>query len=281
MPPPVSLVESYDRYFASRLYEQRYPQANPSTLAIVLDQLGAQGGSVLDIGCGSGRYAEALLERTPLSVVACDVSREAIDELSSRYAGHVASGRLRPLLGDLSVVAKSIDPDERFDLAIMLFGVLAHIYSRALRRQTLAAIRVLLRPGGRIVVSVPNAGRRFPRQQVASRKLVEAGHLELGDVLYERTSDDGVVEMYYHLYGLDEFVQELEEQGFRILHVGAESVLPESGVVRSKVLHKLDRLLTRLLPLRYAYGFLAVAGARGDGDESTRMAQPPAPGQRQ
>ena len=51
--------------------------------------------------------------------------------------------------------------------------------------------------------------------------------------------------------------------------------------MRSKVLHKLDRLLTRLLPLRYAYGFLAVAEASGDGDESTRMAQPPAPGQRQ
>lgn len=273
MPPPISVVESYDRYFASRLYEQRYPQANPSTLATVLDQIGTQGRRVLDVGCGSGRYARALLERSSASIVACDVSRQAIDELSSRYAGHVASGRLRPVHGELSAVAKSIRPDEKFDLAIMLFGVLGHIYSRAVRGETLAAIRGLLRPGGRIVLTVPNAMRRFFGQQAAAQRLVAAGHLEAGDILYERTSDDFMVKMYYHLYRLDELVQELEQQGFRVLHVGAESVLPESGVVRSKLLRTLDGLLTTLVPLRYAYGFLAVAEVASEAKERTPIAE--------
>ena len=154
----------------------------------------------LDVGCGSGRYAEALLERTAATIVACDISREAIDELTIRCSRHVACGRLRPVLGDLSVVAKSVGRDERFDLAIMLFGVLGHIYSRTLRRETLAAIRELLRPGGRIVVTVPNAARRFSSQQAAAQRLVQAGHLETGDILYERTTNQIVVEMYYHLY---------------------------------------------------------------------------------
>jgi SAM-dependent methyltransferase len=282
MPMPVSVIESYDRYFASRLYDQRYPRANPSTLAVVLDQLGKQGRRVLDVGCGNGRYAEALLERTPASIVACDISPQAIVDLSSRYAAHVASGRLRPLLGDLSVVASSLGPDEKFDLVIMLFGVLAHIYSRALRGEALAAIRALLRPGGRIVLTVPNAARRFSREQTAAQKLIKAGHLEAGDILYERASDDGVVEMYYHLYSLGEFVQELEQQGFRMRHVGAESVLPESGVVRSKLLGKLDGVLTTFVPLRYAYGFLAVAEVANEEDATEYlpppMPRPPAPG---
>lgn len=278
---PVSVVESYDRYFASRLYDKRYPRANPSTLAVVLDQLGTQGRRVLDVGCGNGRYAEALLERTPASIVACDISPQAIGELSARHAAHVASGRLRPVLGDLSVVASSLEPDAKFDLVIMLFGVLAHIYSRALRGEALAAIRALLRPGGRLVLTVPNVARRFSREQTAAQPLIEAGHLEAGDVVYRRSSDDGVVEMYYHLYSLGEFVQELEQQGFRVLHVGAESVLPESGVVRAPLLRKLDGVLTTLVPLRYAYGFLAVAEVSKKEDATAyraHMPRPPAPG---
>lgn len=279
MPPPISVVEAYDQYFASRLYDKRYPQANSSTLAVVLDQIGRLGTKVLDIGCGNGRYAEALLKQSTATIVACDISREAIDELSSRYAGYVTSGRLRPVHGDLSVVAGSIDPDEKFDLAIMLFGVLGHIYSRTLRHETLASIRALLRPGGRIVVTVPNAARRFSRQQVAAKSLFRAGHLEAGDVLYERTSDGIVVKMYYHLYAIDEFVQELEQQGFRIVHVGAESFLPESAVVRSKLLRKLDGVLKTLLPLRYAYGFVAVAEVASEADASPRVPRPSAPGE--
>ncbi len=65
--------------------------------------------------------------------------------------------------------------------------------------------------------------------------------------------------MYYHLYTLEEFQQELEQTGFHLVRLRAESVLPESGVVKSMPLRWLDRLLIPVTPLRYAYGFLAVA----------------------
>lgn len=140
-----------------------------------------------------------------------------------------------------------------------MFGVLGHIFSRALRQETLATIRRLLRPGGRIIVTVPNAARRFLRRQVMARRLVREGQLEPGDIFYERTADKVSVEMYYHLYTLEEFGRELEQQGFRLIQMRAESVLPESGVVKSALLRWLDRLLVTIVPLRYAYGFLAVA----------------------
>lgn len=269
MPPPISLVESYDQYFASRLYDRRYPQPNPSTFAAVVGEIGAHGHRVLDVGCGNGRYADALLERSEATVVACDVSRKAIDELSSRCARHITGGRLRAVHGDLSVVASNLEGDARFDVAIMLFGVLGHIYSRALRRQTLAAVRDLLRPGGRLVVTVPNAARRFAKQQAAAQGLVQGGHLEAGDVLYERAASDVVVKMYYHLYTVAEFTEDLEQTGFRLIHLRAESILPESGVVRSTMLRGLDRVLAAVVPLRYAYGFLAIAGTASESNEST------------
>ncbi len=233
MNPACDVAGNYDQYFASHLYDQRYPRPNLSSLAIVVREIHEGRKRILDFGCGNGRYAAPLLEQTDAMIVACDISREAIDELSVRCARHVEAGRLRPVCGDLSALAITLRPGEGFDLAILMFGVLGHIFSRALRQETLATIRRLLRPGGRIIVTVPNAARRFLRRQVMARHLVREGQLEPGDIFYERTADNVLVEMYYHLYALEEFVRELEQQGFRLIQVRAESVLPESGIVRS------------------------------------------------
>ncbi|MDS4029828.1 MAG: class I SAM-dependent methyltransferase [Candidatus Competibacter sp.] len=259
MNPACDVALNYDQYFASQLYDKRYPGPNQTSLAIVVREIHGGRVKVLDFGCGNGRYAAPLLERTDATIVACDISREAIDELSLRCAWYVGTGRLHPVCGDLSVLTRTLDRDGGFDLAIMMFGVLGHIFSGATRRKTLATIRGLLRPGGRIVVSVPNAARRFLKRQAMARRLIREGHLEPGDILYERTADSVVVEMYYHLYALREFVLELEQQGFRLIQVGAESVLPESAVVRSTALRWIDRMLATVVPLRCAYGFLAVA----------------------
>lgn len=280
MNPVCDIAENYDQYFASQLYDQRYPRPNPSSLAIVVREI--QGGrrKVLDFGCGNGRYAAPLLEQTDATIVACDISQEAIAELSARCARHIDAGRLRPVYGDLSVLTHMTHPmgqGEGFDLAILMFGVLGHIFPRALRRKTLVTIRELLRPGGRIIVTVPNAARRFLRRQVMAQHLVREGHFERGDIFYERRTGHTVVKMYYHLYVLEEFARELEQQGFRLIQVEAESFLPESGIVRSTPLHWLDRMLTTIAPLRYAYGFLAVAEAAPE-SETARASRTLGPG---
>ncbi|MDS4028816.1 MAG: class I SAM-dependent methyltransferase [Candidatus Contendobacter sp.] len=259
MSPVCDVARNYDQYFASQLYDQRYPRPNPSSLSIVVREIQEGGKRVLDFGCGNGRYAAPLLEQTDAMIVACDISRGAIDELSTRCAKHIETGRLRPVCGDLSVLVNAMSRNEGFDLAILMFGVLGHIFSQPLRQKTLATIRSLLRPGGRIIVTVPNATRRFFKQQAMAQHLVRKGYLEPGDILYERKTDHITVKMYYHLYNLEEFIQEIKQQGFRLIQVRAESVLPESGIVKSAPLRWFDRMLMTIMPLRYAYGFLAVA----------------------
>ncbi len=252
---PLDISENYDRYFASRLYDQRYPRPNPACLALIVNEIRRSGSRVLDFGCGNGRYIAPLLGCTDATLVAYDISSEAIRELSRRQAPHIESGRLRPVLGDLAALRAAVGADEGFDLAIMMFGVLGHIASGALRQEALTTLRDLLRPNGRLIVTVPNAGRRFPKEQAVARQR----GLEPGDILYRRRTQDRTIQMYYHLYTLSEFQQELEQAGFQIVRLRAESVLPESGVVKSAPLCWLDRVLAATMPLRYAYGFLAIA----------------------
>jgi ubiquinone/menaquinone biosynthesis C-methylase UbiE len=64
MSPPISVAENYDQYFSSRLYEQRYPRPTRRAWPSCIGQIDALGKRVLDVGCGNGRYAETLLERT-------------------------------------------------------------------------------------------------------------------------------------------------------------------------------------------------------------------------
>ena len=56
MPLPISVVENYNQYFASGLYDKRYPQPSPWSFATVVRQIGSQGHLVRDVGGGSGRY---------------------------------------------------------------------------------------------------------------------------------------------------------------------------------------------------------------------------------
>ncbi|MFZ1830547.1 MAG: L-histidine N(alpha)-methyltransferase [Candidatus Competibacteraceae bacterium] len=250
----INIAESYDHYFASRLYDQRYPRANPSCLALIMDEIRQQGTRVLDFGCGNGRYTAPLLQHTEATLVAYDISPEAIRTLSQQQAPHLASGRLQPIIGDLTALREMTESSERFALILMMFGVLGHIFPQMLRQETLATVRNLLQPGGRLIITVPNARRRFLKEQTAARQR----GLEPGDILYRRRTPDQTINMYYHLYTLMEFQQELEQAGFRLVRLRAESVLPESGVVRSATLGWLDRMLIATMPLRYAYGFLAV-----------------------
>lgn len=259
MLPDTDMIRGYNSYFGTGLYSDRYPSPNPASLRVLLDVIGPQPARVLDFGCGNGRYAAPLLDRTGADVVAYDVSDAALAEMSARCARHVAAGRLRMLGGGLPDLVRALDGEPGFDVAIMMFGVLGHVRTRARRVETLRTVRTLLRPGGRLVVSVPNIRRRFPAARRKAGALVAEGRLEPGDILYSRRSGAAAIDLYYHLYTHREFAEDLAAAGFRVSSMRAESILPESGIVTVPGLGLLDAVLARLVPLDLAYGLLAVA----------------------
>ena len=254
---------SYGRYISSGLYDQRYPRPNRRTLSTMKRCLTA-GGRFLDIGAGTGRYTLPLLQMHGTRCVAHDICPVARETLAERLRDFVSDGRL---------VIRGDDPDDlaaellgAFDLALLAFGVLAHVAGRNERLRLLRAIRTVLKADGTLILSVPNAKRRFRAEQRDAAPLVREGKLEPGDVLYKRNQADGEIRLFYHLYTLDEVRRDLSETGFRVASVGAESLLSERNVVSSRPIGWLDALACRLAPTELGYDLLAVARPRTTGD---------------
>jgi SAM-dependent methyltransferase len=100
---------------------------------------------VLDLGCGEG-YGSALLSRDALEVVGFDYSPAAISHATQTYG----SRNLRFECGD----ARSLNFDSgQFDV-VACFELIEHIQDD---QTLLAAAARVLRPGGRLILSTPNA----------------------------------------------------------------------------------------------------------------------------
>ena len=253
---------SYDRYISSGLYDRRYPRPNRRTLRKMKRSLPA-GGRFLDVGAGTGRYTLPLLQVTGTSGIALDICPVARTTLAERLGEFVRAERLAIRGEDADALAA--DHPQTFDLALLAFGVLAHVAGRAERLRLLRAIRSMLKADGTLILSVPNARRRFRAEQRTSAPLVDAGKLEPGDILYKRGQDDGEIQLFYHLYTLAEVRDDLAEAGFRVTNVGAESLLSERTVVSDPLTGWLDAMACRIAPASLGYDLLAVAKLQTSG----------------
>jgi SAM-dependent methyltransferase len=149
---------------------------------------GAEVSEVLDYGCGNAALALALAGEFGLTVHACDVDAELIEELRRRHGDAVdffalAEDDPRLPLADASVSA------------VTCLDVLEHMPGE-LRRAALGEMRRVLRPDGVLVVTTPHKGLlafadpenfkfRFPRLHRAAFTLVN------GRERYERLYGGG------------------------------------------------------------------------------------------
>jgi tRNA (uracil-5-)-methyltransferase TRM9 len=263
-PQQDGLAQAYDAYFASRLYEQRYPAPNPSTLAFLSHWIGPDAPAVprqvLDVGCGNGRYGIPLLASGDFGLVGCDISATALQTFEQRLQGHPARDRVQLFLGEVG----GLPDTSRFDVILMMFGVLAHIETRAARLATLRALHRRASPGALLLLSVPNALRRMPlalgRAVLGSAWSSDtAGHW--ADIRYQRVLDGRPTTFNYHLYLPSTLARDLAEGGWRLQRLEAESAMPESWVCRRPALARLDEALRARLPAVLGYGLRAVAVA--------------------
>ncbi|MGE3161808.1 MAG: class I SAM-dependent methyltransferase [Burkholderiales bacterium] len=122
-------------------------------------------GKLLEIGCGSGRFLDRM-RRLGWDVRGTEFDPEAAARIRRRYGLRVDVGELHDL---------AYEPDA-FD-AIALSQVVEHVHDPL---RLLAECRRLLRPGGRLVLTTPNARsvghRRYGR---AWRGLEPPRHLHL------------------------------------------------------------------------------------------------------
>jgi SAM-dependent methyltransferase len=107
------------------------------------------GERVLEVGCGPGVALAALAAAGPELVVGVDHSAVMVRQSARRNRAAVGAGRVRVVRADAADLAPGVPPcDEPFD-ALMAVNVVGFWPDPAER---LAALRRLLRPGGRIAL---------------------------------------------------------------------------------------------------------------------------------
>ena len=157
------------------------------------------GERVLDLGCGFGRHAFEAYRRGA-HVVAVDRSADEVAQVTSMFRAMAAAGEAP---GDVVARAVRADllalpfPDASFDV-VMASEVLEHIPAD---EEAIAEIARVVRPGGRVAVTVP----RFWPERVCwtlsqAYHDVAGGHVRIyrGDVLAERLHRAGLVPQGSH-----------------------------------------------------------------------------------
>lgn len=233
----------YNRYFLSGTYTSRYPRANASTLQFSQDNITARS-SLLDYGCGDGRYVLPLLSLYQhISITAFDIAKAPLEILHQKLVcvNEQARVTLIHTVSDLQNMPKH-------DVVLMLFGVLSHMTDKEERQTVLMNLCQQLKDEtSKIIISVPNSARRFlslQKQQHGS------------DIHYARNIDGKDLTLRYHLYNVEALKDELEHAGLSIEQMQAESLLPESWVTRIPLIGWIDRQCCKLIPARWGYGIL-------------------------
>ena len=262
------VAKSYDHYYGSGLYDARYPRPNPPTYRCAL-RLASTASRILDFGAGSGRYTLPLLDSTDSFLCAYDISVDACKTLKTHAAAAGVGSQRLLVTSDLDVV-RAVGP---YDLALSLFGVLSHIEKSEDRMKILTSIRSLLAPGGLLLVTVPNAFRRFPLHASQfgrdsenwGRRSLQAsmrGYFPWPRLVIYRHHIENAQEPFpYYLFSRRGLVRELSDAGFFLEVLESDSILPERRLVRNSALVPVDNTLCRLLPSWAGYGLRAVCRA--------------------
>jgi 2-polyprenyl-3-methyl-5-hydroxy-6-metoxy-1,4-benzoquinol methylase len=136
------------------------------------------GGHLLDVGAGSGRWVRFFLQRfAPASFTGIDFTQAAVDQLSKRYC----SGPTPASFRRIDLTTPELDLGQKYDL-INVMNVLFHIPEPDRFRHAMRNLAAHLAPGGRIVTTeyLPRQTMRTDWMLVRSRYDFEAAAAAVG-----------------------------------------------------------------------------------------------------
>jgi 2-polyprenyl-3-methyl-5-hydroxy-6-metoxy-1,4-benzoquinol methylase len=191
------------------------------------------GGRALDAGCSSGYLAERLVQRG-FEIVGLELDPDAA-RAAERWCERV-------LVGDVERMELPLEPAS-FDL-VLCGDILEHLRDP---QATLARLRPLLTPGGRLVLSTPNVanwairlGLLFGRFRYTERGILDRTHA--------------------HFFTRRTLQEALESSGYRIEVFDHVVPLP---LLRTTPLERLAHAIGRLRPSLFAYQFVVAATPAG------------------
>jgi tRNA (uracil-5-)-methyltransferase TRM9 len=170
--------------------------------SLLVDRLASAPESVLDVGCGNGRFASILARRWPDAAYTGVDASEALLELAEARPDRPQRSRFerRDVVADPAQL-----PAAAFDLVVLL-AVLHHVPSEARRAALLASLATRVAPGGVLALSVWRFGRfeRFAKLEVPwANRGIDASEREPGDHLLS-FGGDAATPRYCHDIGPEE-----------------------------------------------------------------------------
>tara|TARA_R110002072_G_scaffold9926_3_gene47173 strand:- start:1840 stop:2571 length:732 start_codon:yes stop_codon:yes gene_type:complete len=216
-------------YHFRAVHEGLAPQRfwHKERFAASLEALGPQPNlRILDVGCGSGLFADQAAKLPGSQVVGVDANEAAIEFATKTFARENLSFRLG-MLDELDLEPGSFD-------RISLLEVIEHVYEDQ-ARVTLADFHRLLAPGGQLVISTPNMRSAWP----------------LIEWVLDRTGTTAQMAGEMHVAGYTPASLErlCEEAGFRLLTSSTLFVVSPWLSLASRRLARLAYKLERASPV--------------------------------
>jgi SAM-dependent methyltransferase len=138
------LAPVYDEFTSANNYEVWLGEV----LLPELDKHGLQKGRALDVGCGTGRAFEPLIDRG-WDVVGCDASEGMLEKATEKFGERVPL--LKADVRELDPIGPPGEEDEGFQLVLLLNEVVNHLTEDGDLERAFAGIRRNLSPGGLVV----------------------------------------------------------------------------------------------------------------------------------
>lgn len=152
--------------------------------------------TILDVGCGNGRFLEAIKSKQ-VNYLGVDNSSAMIELAKRNYPGQ------RFLIAD--ILQLDTFPENNFSKVFCL-AVLQHLPGRDLRLQALAQLAGKLKPGGELIISVWNLWRQPKYRALLFKnfglKILHRNELGFNDLVFPWKNSTGEVisQRYYHAF---------------------------------------------------------------------------------
>ena len=204
--------EAYEERYKT-IHEKGYSWAGDEKTPIVLDVIRRYGLSkqapILEIGCGEGRDARAVLDEG-YNLLATDISPEAISYCKGRYPQHSERFEVLDCLNS--------DCDDSFDM-IYAVAVIHMLVEDEDRKNFYSFIRGhLSKDGVALVCSMGDGETEFSTKAEEAFELRERNHFS-GKVLVASTS--------CRMVSFSTFEKEISEAGLTIVEKGITTAMPD------------------------------------------------------
>lgn len=178
-------------------------------IVFLFEKLLKKGDTVLDLGCGNGRWLETF-KKQGVKYFGLDDSEKLIQIAQSKY----------PDANFIKANALNLPFSNNYFDKVYSIAVFHQIPSDEFRFRFLEEVKRVLRPDGLLILTVWRFHQRktiFSLLKYTILKLLQKSELDLGDVLYGWGDQ---AKRYYHIFSQKELVNLVKKSGLDVQNIG-------------------------------------------------------------